>query len=94
MRHAEAIAERASNLGGEPVAQPRSIRIGKTLMEIIEIDKSEEEVAITLYSQIIVRARGTGDTITEKLFRRILKDEEGHQRIFPDLVKEQIAEKL
>ena len=87
MRHAEAIAERASNLGGEPVTQPRSIKIGKTLKEVIEIDKDEEETAITLYNKIIVRAREEGDSITEELFQRILKDEEGHHRIFMDLFK-------
>jgi len=90
MRHAEAIAERVSNLGGEPVTQPRPFRIGGTLREIVEIDKNEEEAAIALYNRIIAEAKVEGDTVTEKLFKRILLDEEGHHRVFVELLKETV----
>ena len=86
MRHAEAIAERVYFLGGEPMTQPKSIKIGVTLTEILNIDKLEEESAIKLYNQIIVMARESGDDVTLNLFIRILKDEEEHHRIFTNLI--------
>jgi bacterioferritin (cytochrome b1) len=42
MRHAEAIAERISSLVGEPTTQPASFKIGKTLKEILQIDKGKK----------------------------------------------------
>jgi len=88
MRHAEAIAERVSSLGGEPTTQPEPFKIGKTLKEILEIDKAEEEAAIKLYNEIIAVAGKEGDQTTESLFRRILSDEEKHHRIFTELLLE------
>jgi hypothetical protein len=38
--------------------------------------------AIKLYNQIIVTAGKEGDDKTERPFRRILPDEEGHHRTF------------
>jgi len=87
MKHAEAIAERISSLGGEPTTQPAPFKIGKTLKEILEIDKEQEEGAIKLYNQIIKAARDESDGTTESLFRRILSDEEKHHHIFTDLLK-------
>jgi len=88
MRHAEAVAERVSNLGGKPTTQLMPLVIGKTLLEILEIDKAEEEATIKLYNQIIITARKEGDDRTERLFKRILADEEGHQRTFAGLLME------
>lgn len=87
MRHAEAISERVSSIGGETTTQPAPFTIGKTLKEIFEIDKAEEEAAIKLYNQIIVTSKDEGDDTTTKLFLRILSDEERHHRIFEDLLK-------
>jgi len=86
MRHAEAIAERVSVLGGEPTTQPASFKIGKTLKEIFELDKGEEEEAITLYNHITDVARSHGDQTTERLFRGILSDEEDHLQTFTDFL--------
>jgi len=87
MKHAEAIAERVSSLGGEPTTQPAPFKIGKTLKEILGIDKAEEETAINLYNQIIAKAGQEGDETTERLFRRILSDEEKHHQIFTSLLE-------
>ena len=88
MRHAEAVAERVTNLGGEPSTQLAPLVLGKTIAEILHIDKAEEEFAINLYKQIIATARKEGDYITEKLFKRILSDEEKHHRTFESLLAE------
>ena len=86
MRHAEAIAERVSVLGGTPTTQPESFKIEKTLKEILELDKAEEEDAITLYNQIIEVARSEADKTTERLFRDILSDEEAHLQTFTNFL--------
>ena len=88
MQHAEAIAERVSNLGGEPPTQVSPLVLGKTVADILKIDKAEEEFAIKLYKQIIATAKKEDDYITEKLFVRILSDEEEHHRIFESLLTE------
>ena len=88
MKHAEAIAERISNLGGKPPTETGPLMLGKTVAEILEIDKAEEEFAIKLYNQIIAIAKKEGDYITEKLFVGILSDEEEHHRIFEGLLTE------
>ncbi|OGD61096.1 hypothetical protein A3K78_03490 [Candidatus Bathyarchaeota archaeon RBG_13_52_12] len=86
MRHAEAIAERVSFLGGEPLTQTKPFKIGNSVNEILKLDVMEEETAIQLYNQIINVAKLTGDEVTERLFRRILLDEQEHHRIFTSLI--------
>ena len=86
MRHAEAIAERVSFLGGEPLTQAKPFKIGNSVNEILKLDVMEEETAIQLYNQIINVAKLTGDEVTERLFRRILLDEQEHHRIFTSLI--------
>jgi bacterioferritin len=87
MKHAEAIAERLAYLGGIPTTKPAPIFVGETLKEMIERNKADEEGAIELYKQIIVKAREEGDETTEKLFKDILQDEEDHHDTFVGLLE-------
>jgi bacterioferritin len=87
MRHAEVIAERIVQLGGEPTTEPSPITIGETPEEILEIDKAQEEGAIQLYSEIIKMALKEDDGATKNLFQKILSDEEDHHRIFSELLE-------
>ncbi len=86
MRHAEAIAERVSFLGGAPLTTANSFKIGQTVNEILELDKREEEGAIKLYEQIVDVAKSVGDEATERLFEKILLEERGHHLIFTGLI--------
>jgi bacterioferritin len=88
MKHAEAIAERLSYLGGAPTTKPTEIVVGKTLKEMIERDVKDEENAVKLYKQIIAQARKEKDETTEILFMNILKDEEEHHDTFTTLLEE------
>ncbi|MDH5185688.1 MAG: ferritin-like domain-containing protein [candidate division WOR-3 bacterium] len=88
MKHAEAIAERLSYLGGIPTTKPEPIFIGKELKEMLEQDKKDEEGAIKLYKQLIATARKEDDETTKKLFQGILEDEEGHHDTFTGLLEE------
>ena len=49
MKHAEAIAERLTYLGGIPTTKPDPIFVKETLKEMIEQDRNDEENAVTLY---------------------------------------------
>lgn len=86
MRHAEAIAERLVLLGEKPTTQPAPITLGKTLKEMLEIDREQERQAIELYEQIIEVAGKQHDDVTRKLFQKILSDEEKHHQSFSSLL--------
>jgi bacterioferritin len=88
MKHAETIAERLALMGGTPTVKPSPIFVGKTLKEMIEQDRSDEEGAIKLYRDIIAKARQEGDESTTILFQRILSDEEEHHNTFESLLED------
>ncbi len=50
MRHAEAIAERVSFLGGETSTQPKSFKIGKTVKEILELDLKSAGITTVIWA--------------------------------------------
>ncbi len=87
MKHAEAIAERLSYLGGTPTTKPTPIFIGTTLKQMIESDMKAEEEAIAMYKKILLVARKEGDETTEFLFNKILSDEEEHHDLFSSLLE-------
>ncbi len=88
MKHAEAIAERLSYLGGEPTTKPAPIFVGKTLKEMLKQDVKDEEGAIKLYNEIIQTACEENDHTTCELFKKILADEEEHHDTFTGLLEE------
>ncbi|MFX0073579.1 MAG: bacterioferritin [Candidatus Hermodarchaeota archaeon] len=87
MRHAEKIGERIIVLGGEIVEEVPSSTLGASIHEILEIDKDQEKAAIELYNRIIEMATKEGDDITTTMFKKILKDEEGHYKTFSTLLE-------
>ena len=88
MKHAEAIAERLTYLGGTPTTKPEPIFVGGSLKEMLEHDKSDEEGAIKMYKQIIEMATKEGDQVTKRMFESILADEEEHHDTFTGLLEE------
>jgi len=88
MKHAEAIAERLTYLGGMPTTKPEPIFVGKTLKDMMTTDKKDEEGAIKLYKQVIEMAEKEGDVVSKKLFEGILADEEEHHDLFSSLLEE------
>jgi len=87
MKHAEDIAERLSYLGGIPTTQPEPINIGKTVQEMIQLDKKQEENAIQLYRSIIDLADHENDPVTRRLFESILAQEEEHHDFFSRILE-------
>ncbi len=88
MKHAEAIAERLDYLGGALTTKPNPIEVGKTVREMLQLDKKAEEDAIKLYKEIVALAAKEGDIVTRKLFEGILTDEEDHHNQFSTLLEE------
>ena len=82
MTHAELIADRLNYLGGTPTTKPSKITVGEDLKEMITLNVSAEEEAISLYKQIIKKCRDEDDVVTRKLFEQILEDEENHLDLF------------
>jgi bacterioferritin len=92
-QHADWVAERITQLGGEPDFNPQTIYDrshseyveGKTLVDMIKEDLIAERIAIQSYSEII-RWLGDGDPTSRVLMEQINKVEEEHANDMLDLL--------
>jgi len=83
--HADQIAARITQLGGEPNFSPEGLltrshseyKEGKTLLDMIKEDLVAERIAIESYSEI-VRFLGNNDPTSRRLMEEILAKEEEH----------------
>jgi bacterioferritin len=83
--HADQIAERITQLDGEPNFNPEGLAMrshseyveGKTLSDMIQEDLVAERVAIESYSEII-RYLGNNDPTSRRMMEEILAKEEEH----------------
>lgn len=83
--HADKIAQRIVELGGDPNFNPEGLTsrshseyvAGETLTEMIKEDLVAERIAIESYSEII-RFLGDNDTTSRRLMEEILAKEEEH----------------
>ena len=83
--HADLIAQRITQLGGEPDFNPEGLLTrshsqyveGQTLVDMIREDLVAERIAIESYGEI-VRYLGTKDPTTRRLMEEILAKEEEH----------------
>ncbi len=93
LAHADQIAERIVQLGGEPDFNPNSItgrshaeyRIGKTLQEAIRENLVAERIAIDSYREM-VQYIGDADPTTRRMLEEILATEEEHADDLADLI--------
>ena len=92
-QHADWVAERITQLGGEPDFRPTTLADrsaseyveGKTLVDMIKEDLIAERIAIQSYSEII-RWLGEGDPTSRVLIEQINKVEEEHANDMLDLL--------
>ena len=83
--HADRIAERIVQLGGEPDLNPASLVgrshaeyvEGESLVDMIREDLVAERIAIESYREIVAWL-GTADSTTRRMMEEILADEEEH----------------
>ncbi len=83
--HADRVAARIVQLGGEPDMNPASLltrshseyKTSQSLVEMLQENLVAERVAVSTYSEI-VRWLGTGDPTTRRLMEDLLQKEEEH----------------
>jgi len=79
MHHAEWLIERIIFFEGAPtVSKLNAIKIGKTVIEMINNDNGDELDAVLAYNSAIKLAHEVEDQGTVDLLTKILKMEEGH----------------
>ena len=91
--HADRIAERITQLGGEPQMDPKKIAelahseydASLSLVDMLKADLVNERIAIDSYAELI-RYVGDDDPTTKRLLEEILAKEEEHATDFADLL--------
>jgi bacterioferritin len=94
LQHADQIAERIVQLGGEPDLDPASLkgrshaeyRLGKTVQEMIRENLVAERIAIDSYREM-VQYIGNSDPTTRRMLEEILATEEEHADDLADLLQ-------
>ena len=92
--HADQIAERITQLGGEPNFSPEGMLTrshseyveGSTLIDMIKEDLVAERIAIESYSEII-RYLGENDPTSRRMLEEILAKEEEHADDMNNLIE-------
>jgi bacterioferritin len=92
--HADSIAQRISELGGEPDFNPEGMLArshsqyveGTTLTDMIREDLVAERIAIESYSEII-RYLGNNDPTSRRMMEEILAKEEEHAEDMRSLIE-------
>lgn len=92
-QHADRIAERITQLGGDPDFNPRELAdrsaseysSGGSLVQMLEEDLVAERIAIDTYREMIAFVEGT-DSSTRRMLEEILAVEEEHARELSDLL--------
>jgi bacterioferritin len=95
LQHADQIAGRIVQLGGEPLFDPNGLtarshaeyRIGKTLKEAIHENLVAERIAIDSYREMI-QFIGDSDPTTRRMLEEILATEEEHADDLADLLQD------
>jgi bacterioferritin len=86
MRHAEMLADRIEELGGEPTSDlAAKVVKGQKIGAIFPFDTKLEDDAISSYDDFILVCRENGDSITEKLLQLINDEEQVHYNYFDNV---------
>jgi len=79
MQHADRLVERILFLDGSPNMQTMdTLRIGKSMQEILEADLAAEISARTLYLEAAAHCVSVHDRVSKRLFEELTADEENH----------------
>jgi bacterioferritin len=95
LQHADAIADRIVQLGGEPDLNPETLtgrshaeyRLGRNLLEMIRENLVAERIAIDSYREMIQYV-GDDDPTTRRMLEGILATEEEHADDLADLLQD------
>jgi bacterioferritin len=93
-QHADMLAQRITQLGGEPDFSPEGLQTrshseyvaGSSLLDMVKEDLVAERIAIESYSEMI-RFFGDGDPTSRRLMEEILAKEEEHAEDMKSLIE-------
>ena len=86
MRHAEMLAERIKELGGEPTSDlDAKVQKAQKFDSIFPFDAKLEDDTIDAYNQFLLVCRENGDSISMKLFETINDEEQAHFNYFDNV---------
>lgn len=86
MRHAETLAERIKELGGEPVTgYDGTVQKEQSVEAIFPFDSGLEDDAIDTYNQFLLICRENGDSVSMKVFEDIIDEEQIHYNYFDNI---------
>ena len=95
LEHANMLAERIIELGGEPILNPANLGdmsncgydepTKPETKHILAQNIKGEQCAIEVYNKILEKLKGTNDAITYNTIRKILQDEVKHEQDLQDL---------
>lgn len=86
MRHAEMLAERIKEVGGEPTAEPAAkTETGQAVDVIFVFDSRLEDDTIDIYNQFLLVCRDNGDSTSMKLFETLIDEEQVHFNYFANV---------
>jgi len=86
MRHAEMLADRIEDLGGQPTSDLSDVvQKGQTVEEVFPYATALEDNAIDFYNQYIQVCRECGDNTTLNLFQTIIDEEQIHYTYFDNV---------
>jgi bacterioferritin len=88
MRHAEQLAERLKELGGEPTTEPAAkVAKGQKIEIIFGFDSQLEDDTIDIYNQFAQVCRENGDSTTMKIFETLIDEEQIHLNYFQNIAE-------
>jgi bacterioferritin len=86
MRHAEDFAERIKELGGEPTTEYKDkVQKGQDVKKAFAFDSDLEDKTVDAYNDFLKVCRDNGDSISAKLFERIIDEEQEHFGYFDNV---------
>jgi len=88
MRHAEMLAERIHELGGQPVTAPSiPSKKGLKIKEAFELDVTLEIQAVEDYNRFLKICHDNHDSTSAKLFEQLIGEEEAHLAYFENVLE-------
>ncbi|MBN2312330.1 MAG: bacterioferritin, partial [Sedimentisphaerales bacterium] len=86
MRHAEMLAERIKELGGEPTTEKSAkVEREQPIEAIFPFDRTLEDDTVIAYNKFLQLCRDNGDSISVKLFETITDEEQAHLNYFDNV---------
>jgi len=88
MRHAEMLAERVKELGGEPTVELfDKIEKGQNVEAIFLFNAGLEDDTMDIYNQFLQLCRENGDSTSMKLFETLVDEEQIHFNYFQNVAE-------